>query len=540
VRLAGFLITCAIGWWLSGTSVADQPHPALFDSADRCQACHNGLVTPSGRDVSIGIDWRASMMANSARDPYWQAAVRREVMDHPVAREEIEHECSLCHMPMAHVTSTAAGGRGAVFAHLPVAANAPRIGRLAADGVSCTVCHQITNDKLGTPESFTGGFVVDTTTPRGRRQIFGPFQADAARVSVMRSATEFQPAEAVHVQSPEMCATCHTLYTRARDVSGRVIGELPEQVPYLEWRHSSFRDSKSCQSCHMPVVTEPVPVSSVLGDPRTEVSRHAFRGGNFFMMRMLNRYRAELGVAALPQDFEAAVRETIDHLQAESASISIASAERNGSRLVVDLLAENRAGHKLPTAYPSRRVWLHFIVRDAAGRTAFESGRLAPDGRIAGNDNDDDGAAYEPHYAEISDSSQVQIYESIMTDTRGGVTTGLLSAIRYVKDNRLLPAGFDKATADRDIAVYGGAADDGDFGPGRDRIRYAIAIESAGPLTVVAELWFQPIAYRWAQNLRQQRALETDRFVGYYESMADSSAVVLARASVTVPPRSTR
>ena len=43
----------------------------------------NGLVSPAGEDVSIGVSWRSSMMANSARDPYWQAAVRREVLHHP-------------------------------------------------------------------------------------------------------------------------------------------------------------------------------------------------------------------------------------------------------------------------------------------------------------------------------------------------------------------------------------------------------------------------------------------------------------------------
>ncbi len=37
--------------------------PPLFETADRCQACHNGLLTASGRDVSIGVDWRTSMMA---------------------------------------------------------------------------------------------------------------------------------------------------------------------------------------------------------------------------------------------------------------------------------------------------------------------------------------------------------------------------------------------------------------------------------------------------------------------------------------------
>jgi hypothetical protein len=43
--------------------------------------CHNSLVTPSGEDVSIGTSWRGSMMANSSRDPYWQASVRRETLD---------------------------------------------------------------------------------------------------------------------------------------------------------------------------------------------------------------------------------------------------------------------------------------------------------------------------------------------------------------------------------------------------------------------------------------------------------------------------
>jgi soluble lytic murein transglycosylase-like protein len=56
---------------------------ALFETADRCMACHNGVSTSTGEDVSIGFDWRASMMANAARDPYWQAAVRRETLDHP-------------------------------------------------------------------------------------------------------------------------------------------------------------------------------------------------------------------------------------------------------------------------------------------------------------------------------------------------------------------------------------------------------------------------------------------------------------------------
>ncbi|HUG43948.1 MAG TPA: c-type cytochrome [Acidobacteriota bacterium] len=61
-----------------------------------CMACHNGLTDASGQDVSFGFDWRATMMANSARDPYWHAAVRREAIDHPLAAEAIENECAAC------------------------------------------------------------------------------------------------------------------------------------------------------------------------------------------------------------------------------------------------------------------------------------------------------------------------------------------------------------------------------------------------------------------------------------------------------------
>jgi len=55
----------------------------FFRTSDRCVACHNGLKTSSGDDVSIGFEWRASIMANSSRDPYQQGSVRREAMYHP-------------------------------------------------------------------------------------------------------------------------------------------------------------------------------------------------------------------------------------------------------------------------------------------------------------------------------------------------------------------------------------------------------------------------------------------------------------------------
>ncbi|HEY7680815.1 MAG TPA: hypothetical protein VIC04_09890 [Terriglobia bacterium] len=509
-----------------------QPGP-LFQTSDNCMACHNGLSTPSGEDISIGFDWRPSMMANSARDPYWQAGVRRETLDHPQARAAIEHECSICHMPMATYQAKVEGGEGEVFAHLPFNSSKPA-SRLAADGVSCTTCHQIENEKLGTRESFVGGFVVDASRSKGERPVYGPFKIDAGRTRIMRSATGFRPTEAPHLQQSEICATCHTLYTKALGPDGQILGELPEQMPYQEWLHSAYREERSCQACHMPLVEGKVPITGVLGEPRENVRRHVFVGANFFMQRMLNRYRNELSVAALPQELEAAALRTVAHLQTESARVSIGRLELRQGRLEAEISIQNLGGHKLPTAYPSRRVWLHVVVRERSGRVLFESGKLDPRGLIEGNDNDADPARYEPHYTEITSSDQVQVYEAIMTGQNGALTTGLLTAVRFVKDNRLLPRGFEKTTAHEDIAVRGGAFNDGDFVASGDKIRYSVDVSSGeGPFQMEAELWYQPVSFRWAANLRQYNAVETSRFTAYYDSMAPASGVILASAAAT-------
>ncbi len=510
----------------------------LFATSDNCVACHNGLVTADGHDVSIGHDWSGSMMANAARDPYWQAAVRREMIDHPEAAAKIQDECSACHMPMARYTAKSAGQKGEVFAHLPVGPNPGERAALAHEGVSCTMCHQVQPDGLGSEASFTAGFLVDETTSPGTRTIFGPFAVSEGRRHIMSSAALFEPREGSHIQDSGLCGSCHTLYTHSRGEGGEVIGTLPEQMPYLEWEHSDYPGRESCQSCHMPTLEQQMPVSAVLGEPRDGFSRHVFRGGNFFMMRMLNRYRGELGVTAAARDLEDSAQQTVEHLQRASAEIAV-TAQRQPSGIVEAVVSvRNKAGHKLPSAYPSRRAWLHVVLRDADGKTVFDSGRLQPDGSIAGNDNDADPRRHEPHYAVIDDPSQVQIYEGILAGPDGRITTGLLTATRYTKDNRLLPEGFDKATAPADIAVHGAGSSDASFAGGGDTVRYHIEPGDApGPYTVEAALWYQPIAYRWAQNLAPYEAFETRRFLRYYESMSAESGLVLARDRVLLPPR---
>ena len=521
--------------------VAANPHPeSLFTPSENCVACHNVLTTPSGEDVSIGATWRSTMMANSGRDPYWQAAVRRETIDHPMQADDIQAECAACHMPMLQKVSKAAGRRTDVFAQLPInRKDDSALHKLAADGVSCTVCHQISNEGLGTRDNFNANFTMRPTPADGNRVIFGPFQIDAGRKSIMRSVTGFQQMRATHIQESEVCATCHTLYTEVRTQTGQVVGAFPEQMNFQEWQHSSYsqgQNAQACQSCHMPEVKEKTRISSVLGDYREGLHRHLFVGGNAFVVRMLNRYREELGVTALASELEATAKATIRQLQEDTATVSIARTELAGGTLSADVDVKNLAGHKFPTGYPARRTWLHFTVRDGDGRPVFESGAISSAGSIQGNDNDVDPLKYEPHYDRITTAEQVQIYEPILGDANNQPTTGLLFATHYLKDNRLLPRGFDKATADRDIGVYGEAAQDPNFTGDGDRVRYSVDVPAgAGPFLVEVELLYQPIGFRWAHNLEKYDAPEPKRFVDYYNAAASTSWVVVAKAAVTQP-----
>ncbi|MGD0158477.1 MAG: hypothetical protein ABSB50_20490 [Terracidiphilus sp.] len=517
----------------SRAQTAPQTSADEFRTAERCANCHSNLKTSKGQSVSISLDWSASIMANSARDPYWQGSVRRETIDHPESSAAIQTECAVCHMPLQSLEDKAQTHPTEVFSRLPLSpAHAQDVA--AADGVSCTVCHQIQPTGLGTPASYSGNFTVapPATNPR---PLFGPYAPNSDNINKVHiMAAGYSVQQSAHIRDAALCGSCHTLYTSTLDSGGKTIGQLPEQMPYLEWLHSDYRDKQTCQQCHMPAVSEPVAVASLLGKPRDGVRQHTFTGANFLMEAMLAAHRDELAVSAQPSGLAAASAQITSFLQSQSARVTVTPAQLSGSDLSFEVHVENLTGHKLPTAYPSRRAWLHVVVTDAGGRTVFESGKLNPDGSIAGNANDADPTRFSPHYTRITQPDQVEIFEPILGDSQGRVTTGLVSATQYLKDNRILPTGFDKLAAPPDIAVRGEAVADPDFTAGSSTTHYAISTNGAtGPFHIAAELLYQPVGYRWAHNLATYQAAEPQRFVHYYEQAAAQSAVVLAHAEST-------
>jgi hypothetical protein len=171
--------------------------------------------------------------------------------------------------------------------------------------------------------------------------------------------------------------------------------------------------------------------------------------------------------------------------------------------------------------------------------TIFESGRPLAGGRIEGNDADQDPSTWEPHHDTITSAGQVQIYEPIMltyesTPEDIQVTYTLLRAFSYAKDNRLLPAGFDKVSASGDIAVCGLAAADENFAGGSDQVAYKIALAGAkGKLNITAELLYQTLSYPFVTDLANTKTDLVARFMGLYVP-AENLPVVLGRAQTSV------
>lgn len=313
---------------------------------------------------------------------------------------------------------------------------------------------------------------------------------------------------------------------------GDVLGTFPEQTPCLEHNNSIYAaEGVDCQSCHMPHAEGSVLISNVgSGFPAREpFSQHYFVGSNKNMLRLLKDNIDELGITASSLQFDATINRLDDLLQNQTASVIIGNAGLQGNILTLDVEIQQMAGHKFPTGFPSRRAWLHVTVTNSAGRTIFESGKPAGGGSINGCDADADPGMYEPHYDIIYRQDQVQIYEAVMQDPQGDVTYTLLRASEFVKDNRLLPLGFDIQNAPKGIAVKGTAVDDPDFTGGSDRVLYQINTGTYfGPFTVSVELLMQTISYRFIQDLYTDNNALADKFLALFDDAYKMPVVIAA------------
>ncbi len=485
-----------------------------FSGSGICKQCHTDLQDEEGNDVSIVPAWEATMMANATRDPFWQAKVRSELNRTPSLQETINNTCSRCHAPMANEEARKQGDSiQAIFDQGLLNANNP-YHDLAKEGVSCSLCHQISpNGNFGTEAGFSGNFAVETFPTSTERLIYGPYENVLTRP--MQNFANFTPTYSQHISSSELCASCHDLSTPYTDENGNILSngsdEFPEQMPYSEWLYSDYPQTKSCQQCHMQpangviIASQPPNLRTV----RENFSQHGFLGSNKLMLSILRDYRKVLG--APDADYSTSIANA-QGLLAGAAQLFISSATLQNNTLDFNLAINSITGHKLPSGYPSRRIIVHVTVRDTDDNIVFESGKVKSDGSVVALDSDQDPSKFEPHYQLIDSPEKVQVYETIMHDYLGNITYTLLRAKSYLKDNRILPNGFDKNTAPEKIQVKGLAKTDADFMGGADLVAYKINNLTAEQYTIEAELIYQTLGYAFAQNLFTDQSTEVARF----------------------------
>ena len=222
----------------------------------------------------------------------------------------------------------------------------------------------------------------------------------------------------------------------------------------------------------------------------------------------------------------------------------------------MDVRVTNNTGHKLPTGYPSRRVWLQLTVKNGNNQVIFESGAPDANGYISTDAKRLDpaclaidkpqafesSACYEPHRDVITDDSQIAIYETVLGDTNGDITHVLLHANSYLKENRIPPQGFtiSQATAIEPQTVPAGINGDADFnalnnqeGSGSDTVHYRIPVNGqTGPYSVEAKLHYQAIQPSFVNSLHAD-AGKVNRFKVMYSENPPVVEILASASALT-------
>ncbi len=494
-----------------------------FTASGGCVLCHStstySMLDSEGNDVSPIARWRGTMLANASKDPFWKAKVKHEGLVNPQHREVLENVCTRCHAPMGMLNAFLTHGN---FYTLDSLANDP----LGKDGISCTLCHQI--DDFSSPD-FSGNFTIND-----QKIIYGPYENPLEFQMFTNSG--YTPQFGAQINESRLCGACHSLFTHSVDEYGVLTGKtFVEQALYHEWENSMYgSENISCQSCHMPRIYEPVKISSRPGilAGRTPYGIHDFTGGNYFMLSLLKDNHDQLELHSGVEFLEKSIQRTLELLTESTIDLTLDYLVETNDSIFIEVALKNKAGHKFPTGFPSRRAYLEFIVSNDQD-TLFHSGK--PGSRALVNTNP---LMYEPHYTRINQEDQVQIYEFVMGDTQGKVTTVLERAYAPLKDNRIVPMGFGAYHSNYDtVRVVGRAEHDTDYfsGLGTEKVIYALSKKQVASATEISvRLHYETVPENWLHEMFSYASMDTDidLFRSMYRSTNNKQVLI---AAATLP-----
>ena len=323
------------------------------------------------------------MHRNAAREPFY-----RESADILLGARGIEltRHCESCHTPVALFS-------GALSKDSP-RQQAP-FTPLDDEGVTCSVCHSITQATV----DGTGSFTIRRPALLAREDgtpIYSVSGADITDDQILADIPAHKRAVMRPLlKSPEFCSTCHKVdapptlnnYKHIRGFSA-----------YDEWQQSGAshesilpfyrREQRTdCRACHMPKVESHNDLAAKEG----KIASHRWLGANtaapLFYGQSAQAQATEefLKAGVLEVDIFALRR---DGANEPIAPLKLAGGDQTslkpGAVVIAEVVVSNRnAAHSFPPEVRDLyEAWVEFQVLDASGKKVFHSGYLKPDGTL--------------------------------------------------------------------------------------------------------------------------------------------------------------
>jgi hypothetical protein len=498
----------------TGHTTVSPTDPKLFVTSDNCRGCHDASLLLGGRQPEMMVyqhsgkddpkldkinlspygEWGASMMGLAGRDPIFLAQLESEQTLRPKIADWTANLCLSCHQVAGQRQFHLDGQDGnftADYTYVQPAGETlnekTEYGALGRDGVTCTVCHQITPEGLGESTTFTGNFNVN----KEPGTMWGPFPTEEIKPYYMQQALNMEPKHGQQITDPGLCGSCHTIVLPVLPADPKApptknTKTVHEQTTYLEWLNSEYKDdpAKTCQGCHMPnnfremekleftianvedgdfpQVNNRAAAELITPEPKKGYRRHTLVGLSVFANRMFQQFPELLGYTTLDPGTEltygpsakgAMHRLTLTEqemlLMAAATADLKASIDKREKNWVVNVTLHNKAGHKFPSGVGFRRAFLEVTALAADGSVLWGSGQTNAAGVIVDGSGHPLPAEFtlnwkelQPDYPTITNEDQVQIFETRHINIDGELTTSFLGLDEEVKDNRLLPSGW--------------------------------------------------------------------------------------------------
>ncbi len=502
IYLAPSLFLMALGgggFYLPGSQPREEGY--AFQSTELCRYCHGnshyaydpetgGVNRYFTSEQEPHFQWMGSMMAQSARDPIFRAALTVAEQDAP----NIGQFCWRCHSPTAWLEMRSQPYDGSRFDMDDL------------NGVQCDVCHRMVD-----PLSEEGRSLSDHPVPGYGNGMMVISDSIAKRGPRNDSVANHDWLYSPFHTSGHFCGQCH-------DVSNPRFAQDPINQPpheympitriYSEWLLSDYaRRGVKCQTCHMPKTIgkaaeeEAAPV-------RPDLHRHTFTGGNYWVLQILPMFwdYDDWALDALTAGRYRAIQ-----MLRRAAKLNIQQLPKYGNPLVFRVY--NRTGHKFPPGDPeARRAWIHVEFLDARGNVIGESGR------------------YDFETATLIEDPQAKIYRAKLGEN-GTPTFHMVRANTVLFDNRIPPRGFrNSAFAQRRAQPVGVSYRDGQFW---DDTAYNLP---PGTVKVRATLYYQAITREYIEFLREANTTDDWGERLYQAWLATDKAPPIAIATAVYPP----